>query len=92
MRKEVIMQVYIGIDWSEKKHDAIFLNEAGERLAYVSFAHSAPGLEKFDNQRRQVGLEVSDCIVGLETAHNMLLDFLWARNYARVCGAASRCP
>ena len=29
MCKEVLMQVYIGIDWSEKKHDAVFINEAG---------------------------------------------------------------
>ena len=26
------MTVYIGIDWSEKKHDVCFLNEVGEVL------------------------------------------------------------
>ncbi len=31
------MQVYIGIDWSEEKHDIDFMNEAGADLACLVY-------------------------------------------------------
>ena len=84
MRKEVQMQVYNGIDWSEKKHDAVFLNEAGAILAVVTFEHSLGGLEKFEAVRQDLGLFPCEVIVGLETAHNLLIDYLWAHDYTQV--------
>ena len=32
LRQEVPMQVYLGIDWSEQKHDALFMDEDGRPL------------------------------------------------------------
>jgi transposase len=84
MRKEVPMQVYIGIDWSEKKHDAVFINEAGAVLAIVTFEHSMDGFEKFAAVRQDLGLAPDAVVVGLETAHNLLIDYLWAHNYTQV--------
>jgi len=78
------MQVYIGIDWSEKKHDAVFINEAGSILGIVTFTHSVEGFEKFESVRQDLGLASDEVIVGLETAHNMLVDYLWAHNYTQV--------
>ena len=34
------MQVYIGIDWSQSKHDVAFMNEAGVVVIQESIAHS----------------------------------------------------
>ena len=31
MHQEVTMKVYIGIDWSEKRHEILFMNEHGAR-------------------------------------------------------------
>jgi transposase len=84
MRQEVHMQVYIGIDWSEKKHDAVFINETGAILAIVTFEHSVDGFEKFEVARRDLGLTPGTVIVGLETAHNLLIDYLWAHAYIQV--------
>lgn len=78
------MQVYIGIDWSENKHDAAFINEAAALLANITFDHTPQGLEKLEAVRQDLGLAPQNVIVGLETAHNLLIDYLWARNYTQV--------
>lgn len=78
------MRVYLGIDWSESKHDAVFLNEPGVVQARLTFPHSADGFEQLDRLRERLGVAAGDCWVGLETAHNMLIDFLWAKGYRHV--------
>jgi len=83
---EVYMPVYIGIDWSHatRKQDIFILNEAGAPLARVVVAHSAEGFQKLDAQRQPLGLAASECLVGIETAHNLLIDFLWGHGYQQV--------
>ncbi len=78
------MPVYIGIDWSQTKHDVCILNEAGAPLARVVVAHSPAGFQKLDAQRQPLGLAASECLVGIETAHNLLIDFLWGHGYQQV--------
>jgi transposase len=78
------MQVYIGIDWSEQKHDAAFHNEQGACLALLSFAHSPAGFGKFEELRGSLAVAAAECYVGLETAHNLLIDYLWAQGYSQV--------
>ena len=82
------MQVYIGIDWSENKHDVVFMNEAGADLAYLVIAHNPEGFAQLDARRRKLGLAVEDCQVGMETAHTILIDYLWSQGYTVVCVAA----
>ena len=38
------MPIYIGIDWSENKHDVVFLNEAGAIVAQLTMSHTPAGL------------------------------------------------
>lgn len=78
------MQVYIGIDWSEQKHDVIFMNAAGAALAQFEIDHSPEGFLRLDETRRRMKLAPEECVVGLETAHNLLIDFLWSRDYSKV--------
>jgi len=78
------MRVSLGIDWSESKHDAVFLNEPGVVQARLTFPHSADGFVQLDQLRQRLGVAASDCWVGLETAHTMLIDFLWAKGYHQV--------
>jgi len=75
------MQVYIGIDWSEEKHDIVFMNQAGADLAKLCIAHKLEGFVQFDAQRRKLGLLTQDCVVGVETAHSLLVDYLWDQGY-----------
>jgi transposase len=78
------MKLYIGLDWSENKHDLAFVNESGAVLFQLTIPHTPEGFLKLDEKRQQVGVECSDCLVGLETAHNLVIDFLWNRGYTRV--------
>jgi transposase len=78
------MKVYIGIDWSEKKHDAVFLNSAGAVIYRLTFPHTPEGYQQFEQVRKKFKLSPEQCLVGLETSHNILIDFLWDRNYQQV--------
>ncbi|HLB64624.1 MAG TPA: IS110 family transposase [Anaerolineales bacterium] len=75
------MQVYLGIDWSQKKHDAVFLNPGGALIAQITFDHSPEGFLYLEATRTRLGVAAGECRVGLETAHNLLVDFLWSRGY-----------
>lgn len=78
------MELYIGLDWSENKHDLAFMNESGAVLFQLTIPHTPEGFLKLDEKRQQVGIACSECLVGLETAHNLVIDFLWSRGYTRV--------
>jgi len=78
------MQIYIGIDWSENKHDVVFLNDARAILAQMTILHSVDGFIKLDTTRQALGVSPSEVLIGLETAHNLLIDFLWTRGYTQV--------
>ena len=78
------MSVYMGIDWSTKKHDIVLLNEAGAIIARQTIPHQAEGFEKLDKMRRELGVPIGECLIGMETAHNILIDFLWGQGYERV--------
>ena len=78
------MRVYLGIDWSQSKHDLCLLNEAGAVLAELTIPHQPDGFAQLDSLRRTAGVLPSDCWVGLETAHNLVIDWLWAHDYSQV--------
>lgn len=78
------MHLYIGIDWSEKKHDASFMNEQGAIVGYLTFAHTCDGFAHFDATCQQFGCPAADVLIGIETAHNLLIDFVWDRGYEHI--------
>jgi transposase len=78
------MKVYLGIDWSQDTHAACFVNETGGAIARLSLAQSVDGLDKLDRARAQLGVTPDECWVGIETAHSLVVDFLWARQYSHL--------
>ena len=76
--------VYIGIDWSEKKHDLCFLNEVGEVIQIVQILQTPEGYLKLDAARQAMGVAAEECVVGIETSHNVLIDYLIEQGYSRV--------
>ncbi len=78
------MSVLIGIDWSENKHDIEFMNEAGAALAQLTIPHSPDGFLKLESTRQKLNLTPKECLAALETAHNLLIDFLWSHDYTQV--------
>jgi transposase len=78
------MRVYIGIDWSESKHDIVFMNEAGAPIVRLTISHTSEGFLELDATRRDLDVGQQDCLIGLETAHNLVIDSLWSHNYSHV--------
>jgi transposase len=76
------MTVYLGIDWSEKKHDLCFLNEVGEVLQTLKIEQTPAGFLALEQARERLGVKSSDCVVGIETHYHLLVDYLIERGYA----------
>ena len=75
--QERALVTYVGIDWSTQKHDLCFMNEAGAAVARQVSAHRPAGFAEFDRQRQRLGVVPADCFIGIETAHNWVLDYRW---------------
>lgn len=75
------MKTLIGIDWSQKHHDVRIHNEAGACLAKLQIAHSLAGFQQLEEKVSQFNAQPAHCLVAIETADNLLVDFLWSRQY-----------
>lgn len=78
------MTLYIGIDWSENKHDIVMMNESGRVVVRLTIAHRLSGFLEFEQARQKTKVGVQDCVIGLETYHNLLVDFIWQQGYEQV--------
>jgi transposase len=74
-------KIYIGIDWSEAKHDVCLLNQEGVILAEFIMEQSQAGYEQLKQRIAKVQQQANDCFVAIETAHNPLLEFLLEQQY-----------
>ena len=45
------MTLFVGIDWSEQKHDVTFLNKAGAIISQLTIPHTPDGLMKLESAR-----------------------------------------
>jgi len=72
---------YFGIDWSEDHHNLCIMNEAGARVSEIKFEHNLEGFKQIETERRNLGVPACDCVVAIETAYNLLVDFLLDRGY-----------
>jgi transposase len=73
--------VYFGIDWSQDHHNLCIRNEAGAQISHIRFEHSVKGFERVEAERRKLNVPVSECPVAIETAHNLLVDYMLDRDY-----------
>lgn len=78
------MTIYIGIDWSSTKHDVTMLNEQGGVIQRLVIEHSVTGFQAFAAACQQVGATPDTCVIGIETAHSTLLDYLWTAGYEQI--------
>jgi transposase len=53
----------------------------GEVLLYLTVSATPKGFEQFDTQRKRMGIAASDCVVGIETEHNLFVDYLVSQGY-----------
>lgn len=78
------MTVYLGIDWSEQKHDVCWMNEAGAAIQYQTIPHNEDGFFQLEQARQTLGVAPQDVQIGLETAHTLLIDFLLDQSYPAI--------
>ena len=53
-------------------------------IAGLTIDHKPEGFLELDATRAKLGTAPAACIVGLETAHNLIIDFLWSQQYEQV--------
>lgn len=75
------MKLLIGIDWSQDHHDVCIMNEAGAVIVRFEISHSPEGFAKLEKNINKHDVPPANCLIALETAHNLLIDFLWSRGY-----------
>lgn len=75
------MKTLIGIDWSEKHHDVRIHNKRGACLAQFQIEHSLEGFTYLAAQIEGFNPDPGNCLVAIETKHNLIVDFLWSRGY-----------
>lgn len=78
------MLVYLGIDWSERKHNVCMMNEAGAVIEQLVIAHRPEGFARLDAAITGLGVAKEEAVIGLETAHNLLIDYLLDRGYRQI--------
>jgi transposase len=78
------MTIYLGIDWSEAKHDLAFVNSAGVQVAKATIAHDQKGFQRLTELCAQLQVTPDRCPVAIETKHNLLVDYLWSYGYSQV--------
>jgi len=57
------------------------MNGSGASIVRFEIAHSPKGFAELEEKINKLNVPPSNCLVALETAHNLLIDFLWSRNY-----------
>ena len=78
-RKARVLMWYAGIDWADQHHDAVVIDEVGQRVAALRVAHTAAGLGELTTFLKGLGdvathPEHLACIV--ETTHGLLITAL----------------
>jgi len=71
----------IGIDQSKDNHDVCFMDETGCQLAHFQIPHDAGGFQRLHEERARLQITPQNCFVALESAHNLLVDYLLDQEY-----------
>lgn len=75
------MSTLIGIDWAKDEHYVYIMNQHGAQIARLAIPHLVKGFSQLQRQVDKLSVPASDCLVGLETAHSLLIDFLCSCGY-----------
>jgi hypothetical protein len=78
----IMKELLIGIDWSQSHYDVAVLASDGALLTQFRISKTPSGVNQFAEKIDKFGLPFNNCHIGLETAHNVLIDFLWSRQYS----------
>ena len=72
----------VGIDWSQDYYDVTILANNGAILTQFQVVKSTVGFQKLAEKIDKFGVAATQCLIGMETAHNILIDFLHIKGYS----------
>lgn len=78
------MKLHMGIDWSSKKHDVQIIDESGTKKLYKTIEHTPSGFAEIERMREKMSAIPDEIDIGLETAHTLLIDYLWNCGYQNI--------
>lgn len=81
---EQVKRFYLGIDWGGDAHEISLVNGKGEKIAQQRIEHTVAGFERILALCQKAQIEPKDCLVGIETAHNLLIDWLWSQGFEQI--------
>lgn len=68
---------FVGIDWADQKHDIAIVDQDGKIvLKRLTIKKSRAGFEKLVDTLRKLSDDPQDFKIGIETSHNLLVDYL----------------
>lgn len=68
---------YVGIDWADQKHDIAIVEQQGDAVVKpLSIRKTQQGFEKLLAVLRSLSENPEDFKIGIETPHNLIVDFL----------------
>lgn len=74
-------ELLIGIDWSQAHYDVAILAINGAILTEFRINNAAPDLKQLKEKIAKFAVPPECCLVGIETHHNILFDFLLSCQY-----------
>lgn len=74
-------ELLIGIDWSQQHYDVCILAANGAILTEFRIGRKTADLKQLQDKIAAFKVPVAACLVGIETAHDILVDFLWSCQY-----------
>ena len=73
---------YVGIDWADQKHDITIVDHEGNIICRnLTIPNNHHGFEELIDILRELSAESGDFKIGIETPHNLLVDFLIGLQY-----------
>jgi transposase len=73
---------YVGIDWADQKHDGMILDHTGRVIfGPWSIKKNHAGFEQMADHLRNLSQDPEEFKIGLETPHNLLVEFLVDLDY-----------
>lgn len=77
---------YLGIDWADQKYDIVMLNEQGKYVCpKLDIEKSDEGFNKLLDKLRNISPNPDEFKIGIETPHNLMVDFLLTWQYPVWC-------
>jgi hypothetical protein len=74
---------YVGIDWADQKHDITILDHDGNVVVKgLTIRKNYAGFEQLLARLQSLSDRPQDFKIGIETPHNLLVDFLYDHGYA----------